>query len=345
MGFVWVKNERWKFLLAMRLTLVFLFCFMLGGYANSTAQNQMNVKMGETTFEKLFQEIREQTGCIVMYNSDVLDKKMRVEANFGRIELADLLEKVLSGRGLTFEMDREFVILMKVQQKPDEQKKITISGVVRDKRKEPLIGVTVLVKGTSIGAVTDTAGRYKITLPARQDLVLIFSFIGMQSKEVKVTDQQEVNVVLEEDIEALDEVVVSTGYYNRKKESYTGATTSFTGDKLRMVSSGNVLSTLSVLDPSFKLLDNIEMGSDPNTIPEFTIRGGGSLQSEYENSPNMPTFILDGFEVNAEKIFDLDPNRVASITILKDAAATAIYGSRASSGVVVVETVEPQAGK
>ena len=87
------------------------------------------------------------------------------------------------------------------------------------------------------------------------------------------------------------------------------------------------------------------MGSDPNTIPEFTIRGGGSLQSEYENSPNMPTFILDGFEVNAEKIFDLDPNRVASITILKDAAATAIYGSRASNGVVVVETVEPQAGK
>lgn len=345
MGFVWVKNERWKFLLAMRLTLVFLFCFMLGGYANSTAQNQMNVKMGETTFEKLFQEIRRQTGCIVMYNSDMLDKKMKIEANFGRIELADLLEKVLAGRGLTFEMDREFVILTKVQQKPDEQKKITITGVVRDKQKEPLIGVTVLVKGTSIGAVTDTAGRYKITLPVRQDFVLLFSFIGMQSKEVKITGQKEVNVVLEEDVEALDEVVVSTGYYNRKKESYTGATTSFTGDKLRMVSSGNVLSTLSVLDPSFKLLDNIEMGSDPNTIPEFTIRGGGSLQSEYENSPNMPTFILDGFEVNAEKIFDLDPNRVASITILKDAAATAIYGSRASNGVVVVETVEPQAGK
>ena len=146
----------------------------------------------------------------------------------------------------------------------------------------------------------------------------------MQSKEVKINNQKEINVTLEEDIETLEEVVVSTGYYNRKKESYTGATTSFTGDKLRMVSSGNVLSTLSVLDPSFKLLDNIEMGSDPNTIPEFTIRGGGSLQSEYENSPNMPTFILDGFEVNAEKIFDLDPNRVASITILKDAAATAI---------------------
>ncbi|MFR7811792.1 MAG: carboxypeptidase-like regulatory domain-containing protein, partial [Butyricimonas faecihominis] len=146
---------------------------------------------------------------------------------------------------------------------------------MKDKQGESLIGVTVLVKGTSIGAVTDSLGRYKITLPEQQDLVLIFSFIGMQSKEVKINNQKEINVTLEEDIETLEEVVVSTGYYNRKKESYTGATTSFTGDKLRMVSSGNVLSTLSVLDPSFKLLDNIEMGSDPNTIPEFTIRGGG----------------------------------------------------------------------
>lgn len=344
-GFVFIKNERWKLFLAMRLTIVFLFCFMLGGNATIMAQYRLNMKMGETTFEELFQEIRKQTGCIVMYNNDMLNKNEKVDANFGKIELEELLEKILSDKGLTFEINREFVILMKAPQKREEQKKVTITGIVKDKQGESLIGVTVLVKGTSIGAVTDSLGRYKITLPEQQDLVLIFSFIGMQSKEVKINNQKEINVTLEEDIETLEEVVVSTGYYNRKKESYTGATTSFTGDKLRMVSSGNVLSTLSVLDPSFKLLDNIEMGSDPNTIPEFTIRGGGSLQSEYENSPNMPTFILDGFEVNAEKIFDLDPNRVASITILKDAAATAIYGSRASNGVVVVETVEPQAGK
>lgn len=97
---------------------------------------------------------------------------------------------------------------------------------MKDKQGESLIGVTVLVKGTSIGAVTDSLGRYKITLPEQQDLVLIFSFIGMQSKEVKINNQKEINVTLEEDIETLEEVVVSTGYYNRKKESYTGATTS-----------------------------------------------------------------------------------------------------------------------
>lgn len=87
------------------------------------------------------------------------------------------------------------------------------------------------------------------------------------------------------------------------------------------------------------------MGSDPNTIPDFEIRGSSSLKAEYENNPNMPTFIMDGFEVTAQKVFDLDPNRVRYITILKDAAATAIYGSRAANGVVVIETVLPKAGK
>ena len=105
------------------------------------------------------------------------------------------------------------------------------------------------------------------------------------------------------------------------------------------------MTTLSTLDPSFKLVENLDMGSNPNYVPEFTIHGGGNLQSDYENSPNMPTFIMDGFEVSSEKVFDMDPNRIASITILKDAAATAIYGSRAANGVVVIETKAPQMGK
>ena len=154
-GFVFIKNERWKLFLAMRLTIVFLFCFMLGGNATIMAQYRLNMKMGETTFEELFQEIRKQTGCIVMYNNDMLNKNEKVDANFGKIELEELLEKILSDKGLTFEINREFVILMKAPQKREEQKKVTITGIVKDKQGESLIGVTVLVKGTSIGAVTD----------------------------------------------------------------------------------------------------------------------------------------------------------------------------------------------
>ena len=355
MGFVLMKNERWKLFLVMRLVIVFLFCFMLGGYASSNAQYRLNVKMGETTFDELFQEIRKQTGCIVMYNSDVLDKNAKVEADFGGIELTELLKKVLTGKGLTFEINKEFVILMKAPQKNEEQKRITISGTVKDKRGERLIGVTVLVKGTSIGVVTDTLGKYKITLPERKDLVLVYSFIGMQSKEVKITDQREVNVVLEEEKVNLEDVVV-TGYATVKKSSFTGNSVKVSKEDILKVASGNVVDVLQVFDPSLRIMRNNEMGSDPNTLPEFYIRGRSGIgvmeldkedvsKSALSNNPNAPVFIMDGFEVSMEKVYDLDPNRIESITILKDAAATAMYGSRGANGVIVIETIAPKAGR
>ena len=206
-----------------------------------------------------------------------------------------------------------------------------------------LPGVAVVLKETTLGVATDVEGRFTIELPKADSIVLVFSFVGMQTKEVKWRGEKELNVVLEEAIAEMDEVVI-TGYFQRKKDSYTGAATTFSGEKLREISTGNILSALSTIDPSFKLMEDITAGSDPNHIPEFQIHGSGNLKSDYENSPNMPTFILDGFEVSAEKIFDLDPNRVSSITVLKDAAATAIYGSRAANGVVVVETKAPEMG-
>ena len=140
--------------------------------------------------------------------------------------------------------------------------------------------------------------------------------------------------------------VVVTGYYNQRKESFTGAASNFSGDELLAVSNQSVLQSLSALDPSFKIVDNISMGSDPNTVPDIQVRGtnslpdagGANLSQEYKGSANLPTFILDGFEVSVEKIYDLDPNRVANISILKDASATAIYGSRAANGVVIIDT-------
>ena len=218
-----------------------------------------------------------------------------------------------------------------------------VKGKVCDASGSPLPGVAILVKGTTIGSITDPDGNYSIQLKDTKNAVLVFSFIGMKTQEVPLGKRSVVNVKLEEEASALDEVVV-TGYFERKKDSYTGSATTFKGDELREISTGNVLSTLSMVDPSFKLMENLEAGSNPNKIPEFTIHGNGNLQTEYENSPNMPTFILDGFEVSPEKVFDMDPNRVSTITILKDAAATAIYGSRAANGVVIVETKAPLMG-
>ena len=181
-------------------------------------------------------------------------------------------------------------------------------------------------------------------LENKKEVVFAFSFVGMVPVEVRYTGQDSINVVLKEDVEKIDEVVVN-GYFTRKKESYTGVSTTFSGNDLRKVSTGNILNTLSMLDPSFTKVVNNEMGSDPNTIPNFEIRGSSSLKADFDGNPNMPTFIMDGFEVSAEKVFDLDPTRVRFITILKDAAATAIYGSRAANGVVVIETEAPKPGK
>ena len=173
--------------------------------------------------------------------------------------------------------------------------------------------------------------------------------------EVKITDKNDYKIVLKEDVKALDDVVV-TGYFNKNKDSFTGAQVTVKGDELRKVTTGNVLQALSVFDPSIRFEDNIDIGSNPNRIADFTIRGNSGIGlTEFEkeavsrdnlkNNPNLPTFIMDGFEVDAEKIFDLDIERIESLTILKDASATAIYGSRAANGVIVIKTKAPSEGQ
>ena len=204
----------------------------------------------------------------------------------------------------------------------------------------------MLVKGTSIGVATDVDGKYDLTVPAG-DHTLLFSMVGMKTQEVKVNNRTEINIVMTEEASELEDVVV-TGYFNQAKNSFTGAARTITAEELQTGSNQNILVALQNIDPSFVKLENNDMGSNPNAIPEFQIRGAGSIggmRDEYSGNPNMPVFIVDGFETTAEKVFDMDPYRVASITLLKDAAATAIYGSRASNGVVVITTNAPASGK
>lgn len=213
--------------------------------------------------------------------------------------------------------------------------------------------MTVLLKGSALGISTDNDGKFTVSFPEMKDVVLLFSFIGMKSQEVKYTGQMDIKVVLEEDVKEMDEVVV-TGIMERKAESFTGSATVVKGDDLKRVGNTNIFQSLKNLDPTVFVMDNLDMGSNPNALPEMNMRGGTSfpggevnsdLKGNYENKPNQPLFILDGFEVSAETIFDLDMQRVESLTILKDAAAKAIYGSKAANGVVVIETKRLDATK
>lgn len=230
------------------------------------------------------------------------------------------------------------------------EKTVVLKGKVIDSYDGyPLIGVSVIVEGTKNGTSTDVDGNYELRIPDRKCEVT-FSYVGYD-EEVKLYTMKNASafskIVMYMNSTELDDVIV-TGVYERKKESFTGASATFKADQLKSVGNNNVLQSLKTLDPSFKMMESTQFGSNPNMMPDIEIRGKTSvvgLKEEYGTDPNQPLFILDGFETTIETIMNLNMNRVASVTILKDAASTAIYGSKASNGVVVIETKAPARGR
>ena len=227
-----------------------------------------------------------------------------------------------------------------------------VRGKVIDEKKQPIPGVSVRLGGTSMGTATDVDGKFKLLVPA-DTATLVVSFIGMKTEIVRIprlragVEQKELTIVLRDEDVRLEDVVV-TGIFTRKKESFTGSASTYSAAELKTMGTQNILQGLKTLDPAFAILEDNQFGSDPNRLPNMEIRGKSSmlgLRDELDADPNQPLFILDGFESTLAAINDLDINRVASITILKDAASTAIYGSKAANGVIVVETVKPEAGK
>jgi TonB-linked SusC/RagA family outer membrane protein len=227
----------------------------------------------------------------------------------------------------------------------------TITGLVVDQKGEILPGATVKavqapgVK-TLIATSTDLDGKFKLNIPSEVTQIEV-TFVGYKNQQVALKGKTDFKIVLTEDTQEMEEVVV-TGMFTRKANSYTGSVTTIKGDELKTVGNGNVLSSLKNIDPSFLMVENLEVGSNPNAIPDFQMRGQTGfteVASEYQENPNQPLFILDGFETTLTKIMDLDMNQVQSVTLLKDATAKAIYGSKAANGVVVVETIRPEKGK
>ena len=221
-------------------------------------------------------------------------------------------------------------------------------GVVTDQSGMPLPGVAIQVKGTKQGVTTDVNGEYYILVKGVENPVLVFSFVGMETQEVPYKKgQNRVNVTLKESPQMMEEVVVM-GILTKNKNSFTGSAASFTGEELRAVGLQNPIASLKTLDPAFNVMDSELYGSDPNRLPDISIRGKSSIIGTRDGAvhdPNQPLFIVDGFESSLETVFNMDLNRIESMTILKDAASTAIYGAKAANGVVVVETVKPKAGK
>lgn len=224
-----------------------------------------------------------------------------------------------------------------------------IIGRVIDANKRPLPGVKISIKGNlKIATSTNNSGEFIIS-PDKPGETLLISSIGFKAQQIALTAETKLPLIitLTESTDELDEVIV-TGYTKRTKESFTGSASTFSGEDLKRVGNKNILQSLQNLDPSFVLTENLSLGSNPNMLPDIQLRGQAGLddvRGEYSGNPNLPLFILDGFESSLQKIYDLDMNRVASITILRDASAKAIYGSKAANGVLVIETIAPKEGK
>ena len=335
----------------MKFLILFLCISSFQLSANVYSQiAKVSLEVKNASLEQVIQLLEKESGYIFLYEDAQIEQVQDLELNFKDEDLKVVLDECLQNSGLTYKLMNHTIVISRknindqVRMTPT---KLLLQGIVKDADGHVLPGVAVVLKETTLGVATDVEGRFTIELPKADSIVLVFSFVGMQTKEVKWRGEKELNVVLEEAIAEMDEVVI-TGYFNQAKNSFTGAARTITAEELQAGGNQNILSALQNIDPSFVKLENNQLGSNPNAIPDFQIRGAGSIsgmRDEYSGNPNMPVFIVDGFETTAEKVFDMDPYRVATITLLKDAAATAIYGSRASNGVVVITTTAPASGK
>lgn len=334
-----------KFFLRMKF-LLFLALLSFQLSASTYSQNaKLTLSFTDVSLREAFAAIRQQSGYTFVYNMDDV-KHIRVNAlELKEVSLDEVMRECLRNTSLSYVIEDKVIIVT-----PQAVKSYKISGTVRDREGAALPGVTVLIKGTQIGAATDTEGRFTFSVATADKTTLVFSFIGMKTKEVVVSVDKPVNVVLEEDATEMEEVVVNAGYFQKSKESFTGSEVTVKGEELKKVGSLNVIEALSAFDPSIRLTEDLVNGSNPNRVPEITVRGenGFDLRSTADDSrtnPNAPLYVLDGVEVTAQRVYDLDMNRVEDMTILKDATATALYGSRGANGVILITTVRPRAGQ
>lgn len=353
--------SRVKFSQIFKIMRVFTICmlvFVFGATASGFSQKQVvTLDLRQCDMSTLFHEIWKQTGLRFVYNDKDVASISRFDVKAESEAVEKVLEEVFAKTSLTCTFEGDVILVVVDKQRAitaDPVKKVTVKGRVTDETKSPLPGVTVVVKipgatANTIGTSTDVNGKYELSWVDQKNVSLVFSFVGMETQEVAYTKQKEIDVVMKEETKALEDVVI-TGYFQRKKVSQTGSEVVVEGEELRKVGSLNLLQAISAFDPGVRTLENNEFGSDPNRMPEITVRGqkGFDLRSEADDSrtdPNAPLYIMDGIEVSAQTVYDMDMNRIAAFSILKDASATSLYGSRGANGVILITTVRPQAGE
>lgn len=317
----------------MRLVVLFLLTGILQVSAlNSfSQQTRMSMKLKNVRLADVLNEIENQSDYYFLYNQDLIDVDRKVNVDAKKQTVEGILKELFDQTTTEFMIRDRQIILTNLSSTAFSQQAREVSGKVTDSFNQPLPGVTIVVKGTTKGTVSDLDGNYTLDQVAAGD-VLLFSFVGMVPQEIPVGNQSAINVTMKEDAIGIDEVV-AVGYGVQKKVNLTGAISSVTAKELDARPITNMSSALSGLATGVHISQTDgQPGKDGATI---RIRGVGTL-----NNAN-PLVLIDGIESG---IGDINSNDVESISVLKDAASSAIYGSRAANGVILVTTKKGKAG-
>ncbi|WP_169305556.1 SusC/RagA family TonB-linked outer membrane protein [Sphingobacterium alkalisoli] len=327
-----------------RICLVTLACTCMS-IENASAQTQrVTIDKKDITLNEFLSEIRKQTGYDFVFTSSKLDFSKKISPKFRNTNIVEVLNEYFNTQTGVIHIFKNKTIVLIDEDKAEYK---TVQGSIIDAdTKQPIGGATIGVNVKNITVRSDQDGNFVLNIPeyARE---LEINYLGYQKQFVPITASVKYNIELHQKTEEIEDVVV-TGIFNRSAESFTGAARTISGEELKKISTNNIFAGIAAIEPSFRMLANNELGGNINQLPDIQMRGQNSfpnLGGELSSNPNQPLFILDGFEVALQRIVDLDMNMIASITILKDASATAIYGSRGANGVMVVNTIAPKPGK
>lgn len=285
----------------------------------------LTLELKNASIESVLQNIEDQSRYVFFYNKDMIDVTRRVDIHLADASIEEVLEHLFDGTRVGYRIIHNQIALS-----PDyvEQPQMSkISGKVTDSSNVPLPGVTVLIKGTSRGTVTDADGNYSLT-DVPSDGILIFSFVGMKTEEVNVNSRTVINPALSDASLEIDEVV-AVGYGTQKKINLTGAVDLVKGEELANRPAASVSLLLQGTSPNLNI-SNSNRGGEPGSSTSWNIRGLGSI-----SGGSNPLILVDGVESSVD---NLDPESIESVSVLKDASASAIYGSRAPYGVVLITT-------
>lgn len=318
-------------LLVMKMTSFLLLVCVLQVSARGFGQEKLNLRYKNAEIAGILINIEKQTNYRFLYNNKLSGIRQKVTINLENVDIRQALDNLFSQTVLTYRfMSNGLIVINEDANRQTAEKKVT--GKITDPNGAPLSGVTVSIKGKSKATTTNEQGIFNIT--ADEEDILVFSYVGYESQEVKVGDKTQVSIALVSAASSLENIVV-IGYGAVKKRDLTGSVVSLKSDEVKKVPAGNVMESVQ---GKVAGVDITRTSGGAGSNVNITVRGNRSLLAQ-----NNPLFIVDGIQYS--NFQDINPNDIQSMEVLKDASSTAIYGSRGANGVIIITTKRGVAGK